>query len=357
MWNTKYRNFKSGGVGLITRINPLNILVVLQPGLGSPVEYEELIKERFPEQYASGEIKVRLLQDGSAAAIPDECLDTHIIGTGVIVERIPEMNNLQWMMTFSAGVDHYQKWGKVPKHIPLANLPGGSGIPIAEFVIGMILNLSKKFNQMWDNQKERKFIRIRGEELYGKTIGIIGLGGIGRQIAKRAKAFDMNVIGTDIQVMDVPFVDRVFLSEQVDEVIRQSDYVVLSCPETDETRGMMNEKRFKSMKKTAYLINCARGSLVIKEDLIKALNEGWIAGAANDTQWIKHPLPSYLPSEDEAWDAKNLYITPHISSWSDMYAPRFGGAFVDNIEHFLKGEPLVNIAPGFEGEQPWLKKK
>ncbi len=327
--------------------NPLNILVVLQPGLGSPDEYAGLIKQRFPDKVNNGEIRIRLMQDGSADAMPDEYLDTHIIGSGVIVERIPEMKDLQWVMSFSAGIDHWEKWGKLPSHVPLLNLPGGSGIPIAEFVLGLMLNLSKKYTMMWDNQRERRFIRIRGEELYGKTLGIIGLGGIGRQIAKRAKAFDMRVIGTDIQIMEVPFVDEVYLNTQVDDVIAQSDYLVLSCPETSETVGMMNERTFKLMKDTAYLINCARGSLIIKEDLIKALNEGWIAGAANDTQWLKKPLPSFLPSDDEVWDTKGLLITPHVSSWTDMYAPRFGGAFVDNIDRFLKGQPLTNVVPGF----------
>ncbi len=335
--------------------NPLNILVALQPGLGSPVEYEELIKARFPEKVANGEIRIRLLQDGSAASTPDEYLDTHIVGAGVVVERVPEMKDLQWVMTFSAGIDHWEKWGKLPDHVCLANLPGGSGIPISEFVIGLMLNLAKKYNQLWDQQKERKFIRVRGEELYRKTIGIVGLGGIGRQIAKRAKAFEMRVIGTDIRIMDVPHVDEVFLSDQVDKVIRQSDFLILACPETRETQGMINERSLKLMKKTAYLINCARGTLIVKEDLIKALNEGWIAGAANDTHWIKKPLPSYLPPEDELWACKNILITPHISSWTDQYAPRFGGLFVDNIERFLKGEPLLNVAPGFEGDPKWLK--
>ncbi|MEW5921126.1 MAG: NAD(P)-dependent oxidoreductase [Bacillota bacterium] len=328
--------------------NPLNILVVLQPGLGLPDEYAELIKQRFPEKVKNGEIRIRLLQDGSVNAIPDEYLDTHIIGTGVIVERIPEMKDLQWVMTFSAGYDHWEKWGRLPAHIPLLNLPGGSGIPIAEFVLGLMLNLSKKYTLMWDNQKERRFIRIRGEELYGKTLGIVGLGGIGRQIAKRAKAFDMRVIGTEIQKLNIPFVDEVYLSSQVDEVIAQSDFLVLACPETSETVGMMNERTFKLMKESAYLINCARGSLVIKEDLMKALNEGWIAGAANDTQWIKKPLPSFLPSDDEVWDTKGLLITPHVSSWTDMYAPRFGGAFVENIDRYLQGLPLTNVVPGFD---------
>lgn len=326
--------------------NPLNILVVLQPGLGAPDEYEKLIRDRFPDKVAKGEIRIRLSQDGSA--LDDDVLDTHIIGTGMIVEKIPQMKDLQWVMTFSAGYDHFIKWGKMPNHIPLLHLPGGSGIPVAEFTIGLMLNLSKKYNQIWDNQKEKKFVRVRGEELFGKTLGIIGLGGIGRQIAKRAKGFDMRVIGTDIRIMDIPNVDEMYLNDQVDEVIRQADFLVLSCPETSETLGMMNEERLKMMKKTAYLINCARGSLVIKEDLMKALKEGWIAGAANDTQWIKKPLPSYLPPEDELWDTPNIIITPHVSSWTDMYAARFGGVFVENIERFLKGEPLSNVAPEFE---------
>lgn len=167
--------------------NPLNILVVLQPGLGVPDEYEQLIKQKFPDKFARGEIRVRLSQDGSA--IPDEYLDTHIIGSGMIVERVPEMKNLQWVMTFSSGYDHWAKWGKLPQSIPLLHLPGGSGIPVAEFTIGLMLNLAKRYNQIWDNQRERKFIRVRGEELYDKTLGIVGLGGIGREIAKRAKAF------------------------------------------------------------------------------------------------------------------------------------------------------------------------
>jgi len=333
----------------MSSFNPLNILVVLQPGLGLPDEYETLIRERFPDKVASGEIRIRLSNNG--ADLSDEVLDTHIIGTGMIVDKIPEMKNLQWVMTFSAGYEHFLKWDKIPKHVPLLNLPGGSGIPVAEFTLGLMLNMAKKYNQIWDNQKEKKFVRVRGEELYGKTLGIIGLGGIGRQIAKRAKAFDMRVIGTDIAIIDIPDVDEMFLNNQVDEVIQQSDFVVLSCPETPETLGMMDEKRFKMMKNTAYLINCARGSLIIKEDLMKALEEGWIAGAANDTQWIKNPLPSFLPADDELWDAKNVIITPHISSWTDMYAKRFGGVFVDNIERFLKGEPLTNVAPGLEANR------
>ncbi|MDD3653355.1 MAG: D-2-hydroxyacid dehydrogenase [Desulfotomaculaceae bacterium] len=329
--------------------NPLNILIVQEEAH----KYADQIKNRFPEKVASGEI--RLLLAYNEVSLPDGAMDAHIIGTWPLIVEIPQMKNLQWLMTYSSGVDHWEKAGLLPADVPLVHLPGGSGIPIAEFTLGLMLNATKKYTQMWDNQKEKKFERIQGQELYGKTLGIIGLGGIGREIAKRAKAFGMNVVGTDIMIMDIPFVDKMYLSSQFEEVLKISDFVVLSCPETKETLGMMNEERFKLMKPTAYFINCARGSLVIKEDLIKALSEGWIAGAANDTHWIKKPLPSFLPSDDELWEAKNIFISPHISSWTDMYAERFGSIFVENIDRFIKGEPLISVAPGFATQYKGLK--
>jgi phosphoglycerate dehydrogenase-like enzyme len=319
----------------------LNILIVQE----LCDEYASLIKERFPQKVNSGEINILRARD--ERSLPEGAIDAQIIGTWPLIAEIPQMKNLKWVMTFSSGVDHWEKWGKLPAHVPLIHLPGGSGIPVAEFTIGLMLNLTKKYNQIWDNQKAEKYDRIMGGELYGKTLGIIGLGGIGREIARRAKAFDMNVIGTEIQIKDIPYVDKVYLNSRFEEVLAISDFVVLSCPETKETLGMMNEERFKLMKKTAYFINCARGSLVIKEALIKALEEGWIAGAANDTHWIKNPLPSYLPPADELWKAKNLIITPHISSWTDMYVRRFGSVFVENIDRFINGRPLISVAPGF----------
>jgi len=114
-----------------------------------------------------------------------------------------------------------------------------------------------------------------------------------------------------------------------------------------ENQPLMNEARFRLMKKTAYLINCARGSLVVKEALIRALDEGWIAGAAQDTWWIKEPVPSYLPPGDEVRNAKNLIITSHVSGFTDRYEERFGTAFAENIARYLKGEPLINVVPGF----------
>lgn len=305
-------------------------------------KYVELIEDKFPDLVKNGNIKILAYKHESEIE-DDKIGDVEIIGTWPnLAPWMSKMPNLKWYMTFSSGYEHIINANFLPPNMPLINVPGGSGIPIAEFVIGLMLNHAKSFIQIWENQKLHKFHRIQGDELWGKTLGIIGLGGIGRQIAKRAKAFDMHVIGTEIQIMDIPFVDKVYLSSQYKEVFAQSDYIVLSCPETPETVGMINKDTLKWMKPESYLINCARGSLVIKEDLMQALREKWISGAANDTFWLKNPLPSFLPPEDEFWDTPNLTITPHVSSWTTMYAARFGAVFVENIDRYLQGQELIN---------------
>lgn len=308
--------------------------------------YVAMIEQAFPEEVKSGRIK--LIPCVDETGIPEDVSDVNIIGTWPLVKQIPQMKNLKWVMTFSSGIDHWEKSNLLPRELPLIHLPGGSGIPVAEFTIGLMLNHVKYYTKIWDNQKECRFERTKGpQELWNKTLGIIGLGGIGREIAKRAKNFDMQVIGTEIRIMEIPYVDKVYLSEDFEEVLKISDFVVLSCPETPETLNMMDEKRFKMMKPTAYFINCARGSLVVKEALIKALNEDWIAGASIDTFWIKNPLPSFLPPDDELWKAKNVFLSPHVSSWTDMYTLRFGAVLVENIGRHLRVEPLVSVAPGF----------
>lgn len=308
-------------------------------------KYAAMIAEKFPQEVRDGTLKLFPCKDENE--VPEDVSRINIVGTWPLVKQVPQMKNLSWVMTFSSGIDHWEKSGLLPREIPLVHVPGGSGIPVAEFVMGLLLNHVKHYDRIWENQRQRRYQRIQGQELWRKTIGIIGLGGIGREIARRAKAFDMNVIGTDIEITNIPFVDRVYLSGDFESVLGLSDFVVLSCPETRETLNMMNERRFRLMKPSAYLINCARGSLVVRDDLIRALSEGWIAGASIDTFWIKNPLPSFLPGDDPLWDARNVCLSPHISSWTDMYSVRFGEVFVDNIGRHLRGEPLVSVAPGF----------
>lgn len=320
----------------------LKVLIVTGAVMRGAARYAAVLEKYLGEELRD---RIELVLADDPGQLPADVSDVDVLATEAMVRRIPEMKNLKWMMTFSSGYDHWEKSGLVPPEMPLVHVPGGSAIPIAEFVLGAMLAHVKHFDEMRENQKEAKFIRIEGQELYGKTLGIIGLGGIGREVAKRAKAFEMRVIGTEVAAKEIPFVDQVYPPSQLEDVLRQSDFVLLAVPETPETVNMMNEERFRLMKPTAYFINCARGSLVVKEALIKALNEGWIAGATVDVFWIKDPLPSYLPPDDPLWKAKNIRITPHVSSWTDMYPERFGKVLAENLARYLKGEPLINVAP------------
>jgi len=215
--------------------DPLNILLVVPPEVGSADRYEEILRRRFPRETGEGTLLIRKSVGGFA--VPDEFPDTHVIGTGTLIPGIEEMKDLRWIMSFTSGVDHWQKFGRVPPQVLLVNLPGGSAVPVAEFVLGLMLTLVKKYHRLWDEQNQGRYTRIYGEELYGRTLGLVGLGGIGREVAKRAKSFGMRVIGTATRVTGVPDVDRVYPAGQVDDVISRSDFLVLACPETRDTLG------------------------------------------------------------------------------------------------------------------------
>jgi phosphoglycerate dehydrogenase-like enzyme len=326
-----------------TASDRLKVLIVTGAVMRGAARYAEVVARYLAEEVQSGRIEILLADDPSQ--IPENVDDIDVLATEALVRRVPEMKSLKWMMTFSSGYDHWEKSGLIPPGVPLVHGPGGSAIPIAEYVMAVMLAHVKHLDEMYENQKQAKFIRIEGQELFGKTLGIIGLGGIGRAVAKRAKAFDMRVIGTEVVSTDIPYVDEVYPPAELETVLRQSDFVVLAVPETPETINMMNEDRFRMMKPTAYFINVARGSLVVKEALIRALDEGWIAGAAIDVFWIKDPLPSFLPPDDPLWRAKNVRISPHVSSWTDMYPERFGQVLAENLRRYLNGEPLINVAP------------
>jgi len=324
------------------RADATNVLIVY------PEEADRmagLVRERFPDRVAEGSLRVFPVTDNKM--VPQDMVEEiDIVLAFQLVFEVPRMKRLKWLQTLSSGIDHWEKSGLLSREIPLVHVPGGSAIPIGEFVMGLMLNHVKRFDRIWENQKQMRFERFMGGELHGRTLAIVGLGGIGREVARLAKAFNMHVIGTEL-VSTVPNVDEVYPPEAVDEIIARGDFVLLAVPETPETKGMMDERRFRLMKKTAYFLNCARGSLVVKEALLKALREGWIAGASIDTFWIKDPLPSYLPPGDELWTAPNVYLSPHISSWTDMYTPRFGAVFLENLDRWFRGLPLINVAPGY----------
>jgi phosphoglycerate dehydrogenase-like enzyme len=182
--------------------------------------------------------------------------------------------------------------------------------------------------------------------LAGSTLGIVGLGGIGRGIAKRAVAFEMNVVAVDPGPPEVPeYVRQLWSPENLDELLTVSDFVVISAPHTPRTASWFHREQFRRMKRSAWLINVGRGAIVELEDLSAALSNREISGAALDVFSVEP-----LPSEHPLWGMENVIITPHVGASSPRIAQRHLGVLLDNIDRFVNGQPLLNIV----NKQEWF---
>jgi D-2-hydroxyacid dehydrogenase (NADP+) len=319
-------------------------LKVLVGGPGFMVEeYVAIIRQRFPS------IKILpspVLVETETNQVQGEVEDVDVIAAfNAYPYTMPKMNRLKWFQILMTGYEHVLRTGLIKDNVILTNCAGTVSIPIAETVFAYLLFLVRKFRPSLDNQKEHKMDRMLGQmrELHNRTIGVLGLGHIGKAIARTAKlGFDMEVLGYDKYVTQYEFADRVYPFEKLEEVLRACDFVVISLPLNEETVGLIGEKELKLMKDTAYLVNIARGEILDKEAFTKALKERWIAGAAIDVFW-GDPTAYSLPPEDDLWDLDNIFITSHNATGTDRYVTRTGELFCDNLERFLKGEPLFNV--------------
>ncbi len=262
-------------------------------------------------------------------------------------EQLLAAKNLRWLQLPSAGADSYMDRSLYHcKDIQLTNSSGVFGLPIAEHVFAMILSYNRNLTEYAWQQKEGIWKGIRKtKDFYGSTIGVIGLGDIGTEVAKRAKALGARVLGVKRTLSSQPeYVDQLFTTDAIDEVLEQSDYIVLALPGTKITPGIITEQSLKRMKPDAFLVNIGRGSLVDQDALIKALKEGWIGGAGLD---VTSPEP--LPQDSPLWELKNVIITPHASGSSPTNDFRRMGIFLRNLEHYLAEQRLENLVDFEEG--------
>lgn len=177
-----------------------------------------------------------------------------------------------------------------------------------------------------------------GEDVAGKVLGIMGLGQIGKPLAARAAAFGMRVVGTKRTPEPVPHVDLVLPPDRIGDLLTEADYVVALLPLTPETRGRMGEREFRSMKPAAVFINVSRGPIVQEAALVRALREGWIAGAGLDV-FEAEPLPADNP----LYDFPQVIITPHVSGITPKFFERIATIFSRNLRRYVTGEPLANV--------------
>ncbi|MBD2437737.1 D-2-hydroxyacid dehydrogenase [Nostoc sp. FACHB-110] len=246
---------------------------------------------------------------------------------------------LRWHHAPNAGVNHILTPTYLERDLILTNGAGVHAIPIAEFVLTYILSHAKNLAQLQALHAEHQWKRgFPIQELTDATLLIIGAGGIGQAIAARAKAFGIRIIGTRRHPQPLANFDQVVGADEWRSLLPEVDYVVVATPLTPETTGLIDESVLRSLPPHAYLINIARGAVVDEPAIIKALTEGWIAGAALDTV-VTEPLPSDSP----LWSVPNLFITPHCSGHSPRGKQRSIELFLDNFNRYQTGQPLRNV--------------
>lgn len=267
-----------------------------------------------------------------------EEIEMVIPGWNITRNDIDRLPNLKWIQSFSAGVNTFPLDKIKERGIILTNTSGVHGPQMAEHIIGMMLAFYRGILPSIRAQKERKWTQgTPVQELNGKELLIIGAGSIGVEVARKAKAFDMRVIGLKRTVEPLENFDHVRAMEELNEALLTADFVVLLAPLTKGTRGLLGYRELSLMKKESILINLARGPLIVEEDLIKILSENKIRGAGLDV-FSKEPLPKESP----LWDFDQVIITSHIGGFSDLTNDRAIELITKNIKLFEEGKDVMN---------------
>jgi phosphoglycerate dehydrogenase-like enzyme len=302
-----------------------------------PPELPAAIRARWPES--------RVVHLDSYDVLPGELPDTDIfIGFNLLPAQLAVARKLKWIHITSAGVSQLMRPDVRATGITITNSRGIHAIPMAEHTMGLLLMLARRIPETMRFQSESRWaqqeiLEAHPAELRGATLLIVGFGGIGTELARLARAFGMRILAvTRTGRADSSLADETFSSAELSRALPQADYVVLCAPDTPDTQHMIGAAQLASMKRSASLLNIARGSLVDEAVLINALENGTIAAAALDVAQ-KEPLPPESP----LWKTKNLLITPHTSSVSERLWPRQIELTLEDLECWFSGKELLNL--------------
>jgi phosphoglycerate dehydrogenase-like enzyme len=275
-------------------------------------------------------------------------IDARGMGGEVPVKTIRDAApRLKWIQLTSAGADRLLNSGFVEQGITVTTVSGLHATPIGEFIIGAMLQWAKGAPRTMRAQLRHEWTRFAPTELHGKTVGIVGIGHIGAEAGRLAKAFGCRVIATKrsaTAIETAEYADEIMPSSELPRLLAESDYVVLCVPLTNDTRGLIGEKELRMMKPSAFLVNIARGPVIVESALISALRAGVIAGAALDV-FEQEPLPAESP----LWDMENVILTPHVSGGTEIYNKRAAEIFADNLKRYISGAQLRNVVDPSRG--------
>ncbi|WP_026693442.1 D-2-hydroxyacid dehydrogenase [Peribacillus kribbensis] len=304
------------------------------------------LKDRLAGEYPSVDFRFRASIEESKADLPHaEVLVTY--GEDLLNEHLAKTEMLKWIMVVSAGLEKMPLEDIQKKKILVTNAKGIHKIPMAEYTMGRLLEYEKKMKELHILQNARHWQREHSfGEISGKTIGVLGTGAIGSEIARLAKAFRMKTIGVNTTGGGVDLFDEVYTIHEMERCLGKGDYIVAILPETPQTIGLFTLQHFRLMKNSALFMNIGRGSLFQDNVLIQALQDREIAHAVLD---VFHEEP--LPADHPYWMMENVTVSPHVSSHSPHYLPRALDIFRHNLDIYLDGgrnfENKINLNRGY----------
>jgi phosphoglycerate dehydrogenase-like enzyme len=294
----------------------------------------------------------------AAGEVPPELWErVEVLYTGLVPPDPARTPRLRWVQLDTSGVDHILRAPIWRSDIAITTLNGVAPTNMAEFALAMMLAFARHMRRILDHQlladwpsPAERWNRFMPLELRGATVGIVGYGSIGQEIGRMARAFGMRVLGlrrggAKAEAYQIPGLpapvepDLFYTPERLNEMLAASDYVVLIVPYTSATHHMIGEAAFRAMKPGSFLINIARGGVVDEAALVRALREGWIAGAALDV-FEQEPLPPDSP----LWRMENVIVSPHVAGYTPHYYERVFDLFADNLRRYMAGELLLNLA-------------
>jgi D-2-hydroxyacid dehydrogenase (NADP+) len=295
--------------------------------------YKKALSPKFPEMVIHA-----AAQEAEVGKFIEE---TDILVTiRISDDLLKKASKLKWVHALTTGVDYIVNLPSLRKEVIVTSTRGIHGPQVSEMAFLLMLALNRNFPEVVRNQDKGTWERWPGKLLWKKKAGILGVGVIGEEIARKCKAFGMEVFGIDIIKRKLDCVDAFYGPEDMVKVAKELDYLVIVAPNTPETEKIVDSKVLSAMKPTAFLLNLGRGELVDEEALIRVLKSGKIAGAGLDTYW-QEPLPKEHPF----WGMKNVIVSPHMAGMSDIYVEQALTIFEENLRRFIKGEKrsLLNI--------------
>lgn len=305
-----------------------NLLILLTLPEKVRMQYYDHLRAKFPE------LNINMVDHHSRVGPYIGSADILVTFGPMMADHVlKEATNLKWIQALGTGVDGIIDLPSLRDGVLITNVHGIHGAPVSEAAIMAMLALSRELPRVVRNQDRHKWDRFPARLLKDKTVGIFGVGVIAEELAPKCKAFGMTVVGISSAKREVAGFDRMYARDELQSAVREVDYLVLLTPYGPATRGIVGAEVFSAMKPTSYLVNLARGGVVDEEALIRALEQGQIAGAALDV-FNQEPLPDDHPF----WTMENVLVTSHLGGFYDAYPAHALPVVEENLRRFLAGD-------------------